>query len=67
MKKIPVLDLNEKDKAESYFKGFNVGVFNTVGSIVELRHKGLSLAKLYKLIEKKHKEEVSRLRNEGKD
>ena len=63
--KIPVLDLNEKEKAESYFKGFNVGVFNTVGSIVELRHKGLGLQKLYKLIEKKHKEEVRRLRNEG--
>lgn len=63
--KITVKDQYEIDKANSYFAGFNTGVYNTVASIVEIRKRGLSLAKLYKLIEKKYKQETRRLEHEN--
>lgn len=50
MKKIKVLDFHEKEKAESYFKGFSTGVNSTLNSIVQAREGGLSLSKLYKMI-----------------
>ena len=65
MKKIKVLDVNERDKALSYWNGFNTGVFNTVSSIVEIRKRGLALSKLYKLIERKYKEELRKKENEN--
>ena len=63
--KIAIKDQYEIDKANSYFAGFNTGVFNTVANIVEIRKRGLSLAKLYKLIEKKYKQECKRLEHEN--
>ena len=65
MKKITVLDQHERDKANSYFAGFETGVFNTCHSIVELRQKGLGLQKIYKLIEKKYKQECKLRANEN--
>lgn len=50
MKKIQVLDIHEKEKYESYFKGFTTGVNSTLRSIVQAREGGLSLSKLYKVI-----------------
>lgn len=62
--KINIIDAAERDRSISYFNGFNTGVFNTVSSIVEIRQKGLSLQKLYKLIEKKYKQECKIRLNE---
>lgn len=67
MKKIQVLDLNEKDKAESYFKGFNTGVNSTLNSIVQAREGGLSLSKLYKMILSNYKIWRKRLEDENKN
>lgn len=65
MKKIQVIDVYERDKTLSYWSGFNTGVFNTVSSIVEIRQRGLALSKLYKLIERKYKQEKKRLEDEN--
>lgn len=59
--KITVLDYHEKEKAESYFKGFDTGVTNTVSSIVHMRQEGLGLKSLYKIIEKTYKEKMKQL------
>ena len=65
--KIPVLDLNEKEKAESYFKGFNVGVTSSLRSIVEVREGGLGLQKLYKMILSNYRVWRKRLEDENND
>ena len=65
--KIPVLDLNEKEKAESYFKGFNTGVNSTLNGIIAAREGGMSLPKLYKMILSNHKVWRKRLEDENND
>lgn len=65
MKKIQVLDIHEKEKAESYFKGFNTGVNSTLNSIVRAREGGLSLSKLYKMILSNYKIWRKRLEDEN--
>ena len=67
MKKIQVLDIHEKEKAESYFKGFNTGVSNTLGSIVKLREGGLGLQKLYKIILQNYRNYLRRFNDEDND
>lgn len=67
MKKIQVLDLHEKEKAESYFKGFNVGVHSTLNSIVKAREGGLGLQKLYKMILSNYRIWRKRLEDENND
>lgn len=65
MKKIQVLDIHEKEKVESYFKGFNTGVNSTLNSIVQAREGGLSLSKLYKMILSNYKIWRKRLEDEN--
>ena len=65
MKKIQVLDIHEKEKAESYLEGFNTGVISTLNSIVHAREGGLSLSKLYKIILSNYKIWRKRLEDEN--
>ena len=65
MKKIQVLDIHEKEKAESYFKGFNTGVYSTLNSLVKYRESGMSLSELYKTVLSNYKVWRKRLEDEN--
>ena len=67
MLKIKVLDLNEKEKADSYFKGFNTGCYNTMASIVDLKKQGKTLKEIYKMVNITYQHYLKRLEDENID
>lgn len=62
--RIKVVDQNELEKANSYFKGFDTGVFNTLNSIVNMRKTGQTLKQIYKVINETYKAQCE-ARNEN--
>ena len=65
--KIPIKDQYEIDKATSYFKGFNTGCYNTLGSIVDLKKQGKTLKEIYKIVNATYQLHLKRLEHENID
>lgn len=56
MRKITVLDDLERQKTQSWIKGFDMGRNNTVSQIIREHESGMSLKSIYKLLKKVKKE-----------
>lgn len=65
--KIAIKDVNEVEKANSYFKGFNTGCYNTLGSIVDLKRQGKTLKQIYKIVNATYQHYLKRLEHENID
>lgn len=56
MRKIAVLDDLERQKTQSWIKGFDMGRNNTISQIIREHESGMSLKSIYKLLKKVKKE-----------
>ena len=56
MRKINVLDDLERQKTQSWIKGFDMGRNNTVSQIIREHEAGMSLKSIYKLLKKIQKD-----------
>ena len=56
MRKINVLDDLERQKTQSWIKGFDIGRNNTVSQIIREHESGMSLKSIYKLLKKIQKD-----------